>query len=119
MNEIVKNVADRKIINITGKRQITIPLKFYEKLQLGKEVECVLTDDSLVIRPLTGQDDNFSVEILKDLISQGYSGTELVEKFAEMRKQIRKAVGTLIAEADEIAAGKIESETTADIFGEV
>jgi len=25
---------DRKIISITGKRQITIPLKFYEKLGL-------------------------------------------------------------------------------------
>jgi hypothetical protein len=76
-------------------------------------------NDSLVIRPLTAHDDNFSVEILKDLISQGYSGTELVEKFAEMHRQIRKAVGTLIAEANDIAAGKIESETTADIFSEV
>ena len=32
-------IMDRKIISITGKRQLTIPLKFYEKLGLGKEVE--------------------------------------------------------------------------------
>lgn len=33
---------DRKVIRISNKRQITIPLKYYETLDLGQEVECVL-----------------------------------------------------------------------------
>ena len=109
---------DRKIINVTGKRQITIPLRFYEKLKFGKEIECFATDNAIVLRPLSTNDDNFTMEILKDLISKGYSGDKLLEKFAEQQANIRKAVGVLINEADEIAAGNRKSATTKDIFGE-
>jgi len=110
--------AERKIINVTGKRQITIPLRFYEKLRFGKEIECYLTDDALVLRPLSSSDDNFTMEILKDLVSQGYNGDELLVKFAEQHSNIRKAISVLIDEADEIAAGKRTGATTKDIFGE-
>ena len=112
------SVMERKIINITGKRQITIPLRFYERLRFGKEVECVLTDDALIIRPLSTSDDGFTMEILKDLVSQGYSGEELLTKFAEQRSNIRKAIEVLMNEADEIAEGKRKGATTEDIFGE-
>ncbi|MCL1941808.1 MAG: AbrB/MazE/SpoVT family DNA-binding domain-containing protein [Synergistaceae bacterium] len=112
------SVMERKIINVTGKRQVTIPLKFYEKLSFGKEVECVLTDGAIVLRPLSNSDDGFTMEILKDLVSQGYSGDELLAKFAEQRAGIKKAIGLLIGEADEIAAGKRKSAATKDIFGE-
>jgi bifunctional DNA-binding transcriptional regulator/antitoxin component of YhaV-PrlF toxin-antitoxin module len=111
-------VIDRKIINVTGKRQVTIPLKFYEKLQFGKEVECVLVNGAIVIRRLSTSDDNFTTEILKDLISQGYNGNDLLEKFTEQRQKIRTAIGNLVNEADEIAEGKRSSATTEDIFGE-
>jgi len=111
-------VMERKIINVTGKRQVTIPLKFYEKLRFGKEVECFLTDDVIVLRPFSNSDDGFTMEILKDLVSQGYGGDELLTKFAEQRDNIKKAIGALIEEADEIADGKRKSATTKDIFGE-
>ena len=109
---------ERKIINVTGKRQITIPLKFFEKLRFGKEVECYLADGAVVLRPLSASDDSFTMETLKDLVSQGYSGDELLAKFEEQRANIKKAIETLIDEADEIAAGKRESAATKDIFGE-
>lgn len=118
MRVLENSVIERKIINVTGKRQVTIPMKFYEKLGFGKEVECFLTEDSIVLRPLTNSDDSFTMEILKDLVSQGLSGDELLTKFAEQRGNIKKAVGMLIDEADEIASGKRESVTTKDIFGE-
>jgi len=110
--------VERKIINVTGKRQVTIPLKFYERLSFRKEVECLLTEDSIIIRPLSNSDDGFTMEILKDLVSQGLSGDELLTKFAEQRNNIKKAIGFLIDEADEIADGKRESAATKDIFGE-
>lgn len=109
---------ERKIINVTGKRQVTIPLKFYERLRFGKEVECFLTDDAVVLRPLSISDDGFTMEILKDLVSQGYSGDELLTKFAEQRNGIKKAISMLIDEADEIAAGKCKGAASEDIFGE-
>ena len=92
--------------------------RFYEKLRFGKEIECYLTDDAIILRPLSNSDDGFTMEILKDLISKGYSGDELLEKFAQQRESIRNAIGLLVAEADEIAYGKRESATTKDIFGE-
>jgi bifunctional DNA-binding transcriptional regulator/antitoxin component of YhaV-PrlF toxin-antitoxin module len=118
MNGIDSVTMERKIINVTGKRQVTIPLKFYRKLRFGKEVECFLTDDAVVLRPLSSSDDSFTMEILKDLVSQGYSGDELLKKFVEQRSNIKKAVGVLIEEADEIAAGQRASATTKDLFGE-
>ena len=112
------SIMERKIINVTGKRQITIPLKFYEKLRFGKNVECFLADDAVILRPLSISDDGFATEILKDLVSQGYSGNELLSKFAEHRDKIKNAINILIDEADEIAEGKRSSVTTKDIFGE-
>ena len=49
MSALENSMMDRKIINVTGKRQVTIPLQFYERLRFGKEVECVLTDDAIVV----------------------------------------------------------------------
>jgi len=109
--------TERKIINVTGKRQVTIPIKFYERLGFGKEVECFLTEDSIVLRPLTNSDDGFTMEILKDLVSQGLSGDELLAQFAQQRSNIKKAINFLVDEADEIASSKRESATTKDIFG--
>ena len=116
MHDMGSAAVERKIINVTGKRQVTIPLKFYEQLSFGKEVECLLTSDSIVIRPLSNSDDGFTMEILRDLVSQGLNGDELLAKFAEQRNKIKKAVGLLIDEADEIAGGRRERPTTKDIF---
>jgi bifunctional DNA-binding transcriptional regulator/antitoxin component of YhaV-PrlF toxin-antitoxin module len=116
-DELIAGAMDRKIIRITGKRQITIPLKFYEKLGLGKEVECFIEKNALVVRPLSQDGGEFSIEILKDLVSQGYSGDELVAKFAEERQNMKAAIGALLREGKEIAAGKKKSESMQDIFG--
>ena len=52
----------------------------------------------------------FAENILEDLIAQGYSGKELLEKFKEQSKKIRPAVVQLMAEVDEIAkSGKATS----------
>ena len=116
MNNTEDISLERKIINVTGKRQVTIPLKFYEKLRFGKEIECFLTNDAVVLRPLATLDDGFTMEILKDLVSHGYSGEELLAKFAEQSVNIRKAISVLNEEADEIAEGKRKSATTKEIF---
>jgi hypothetical protein len=110
-------IADRKIISITGKRQITIPLNFYKKLRLGKEAECFIEKNALVIRPLSQDDGAFSIEILKDLVSQGYSGNELVEKFVQERQNMKIAIDALLTEGNDIATGKKKGASMKDIFG--
>ena len=74
--------------------------------------------DNVMMEQEIISDDNFIMEILSDLISQGYSGDELLNKFAEQRANIKKAIEILTDEAREIAEGKRKGATTKDIFGE-
>lgn len=94
---------ERKIISVSSKRQVTIPQKFFELLGFQNEAECVLKDDGIFIRPVRLGGSEFAEEILADLIDQGYSGEQLLEKFKEQSRKVRPAVMRLIAETDEIA----------------
>jgi len=108
----------RKIISISGKRQITIPQKFFEILGFMDEAECILSDGEIIIKPVReNMSDDFAEEILADLIYQGFSGQELLMKFKETSKKIPYAVEKLVNEADEIVKDKSESSTMEDIFG--
>ena len=109
---------DRKIISVSQKRQITIPLKFFKQLGLETEVECFVKDDTIVIRPFHNTHDDFSVEILKDLVAKGVSGDELVRQFEVETKNIRTAIGNMTAEAERIATGESPAATFDDVFGE-
>ncbi len=109
---------ERKIISVSGKRQVTIPQKYFEALGFGNEAECILQNNAIVIRPIkesTGSE--FSEQILTDLIAQGLSGQELLEKFKEINKKIAPAMNKLISEADSIANGDKKGATMTDIFG--
>jgi len=111
--------SDKKYIRISSKRQITIPKKFYYELGFDDQAECILNDGTLTIKPVkqnVGYD--FSEEILKDLISQGYSGEKLLKKFKEYSLGIKEALYKLSEEADMIAEGKAEYYTLRDAFPE-
>jgi hypothetical protein len=92
---------DRKIISVSTRRQLTIPQKYFDALGFDNEAECILHEDGLLIRPIriTGGGE-FSEQILADLISQGYQGTDLLEKFKEYNKEIRPAVLKLLDETE-------------------
>lgn len=115
-NAIDRDTVDRKIISVSKKRQITIPLTYFNHLGLDHEVECTLKDGALVIRPLKREPSEFSVEILKDLVSQGYTGDDLIKAFETQSKHIKKAVTKILVEANAIASGEQESESFEDIF---
>jgi len=111
-----RNSLERKIISVSGKRQITIPQKYFEALGFSNEAECILQNNAIVIRPIrenTGSE--FSEQILADLISYGFSGQELLLKFKEESKKIAPAMDKLIDEADRIAKGDPNSATMTDI----
>lgn len=113
-----EKIEERKIIRVSDKRQVTIPLKYYELLGFGREAECTLRENEIVIRPLQESGEEFSEEILAELISRGYSGEELLSKFRELRSKIRPAIVSMIKEADEIAEGNRKSLSLAEVFSE-
>lgn len=117
INILEPDITDRKIISVSRKRQITIPLQFYNQLGLGSEVECLLEDGKIIIQPLHRGSSEFSVEILRDLVSQGYSGDELVKQFESQNNNIKGAVTNILEEADAIAAGEKPAASFDEIFG--
>ena len=113
-----RNSMERKIISVSGKRQITIPQKYFEMLGFSNEAECILQNNSIVIRPIRENNGSeFSEQILADLIAHGFSGQQLLEKFKEVSKKIAPAMDKLIGEADRIAKGDPKSAAMTDIFG--
>ncbi|HHW38375.1 MAG TPA: hypothetical protein GXX18_14245 [Bacillales bacterium] len=103
-----------KRVAVSSKRQISIPKEFYEQLNIGAEVTLELYGNYLVLKPLRENFDDFSDEILEDLIAEGYSDAELLIEFKNRKAQIGNATNSLIAET--INHGR---KTTIDeLFGE-
>lgn len=96
------HLIESKRISVSSKRQITIPQSFYEKLNIGDEVECVMTSSEIIIRPIR-QDTEFAENILKDLIAKGLQGEQLLEEFKKTRTNIRPAIKKMIDEAELVA----------------
>jgi len=111
-----------KRVKVSSKRQITIPSSFYKKLELGTEVECFIREskNELVIRPVQSEMD-FSENILKELIDEGYSGKQLLKEFKKKKETVKPAVNKMIDEA-EAQAEKLENtgnEEIEEIFGDL
>jgi len=96
----------KKRISVSQKRQITIPIEFYNSVGIDKEVECYVQNNAIVIRPVRESGGEFDEQILADLIAQGLLGQELLDKFKETRRQIRPAVERLLDEARLAAQGQ-------------
>ncbi len=106
----------KKRISVSQKRQITIPIEFFNSVGIDNEVECYVQNNAIVIRPVRESGGEFDEQILSDLITQGLSGKELLEKFKETRRQVRPAVERLLKEAHLASQGKVASSRYKDIF---
>lgn len=112
-----KPVEEIKKIKVSNKRQITIPVEFFEQLGIGKAVECFINGmGEMVIRP--ERSDYFAEEILQDLINQGYEKQQLLKKFREMNSKIRPAVKAMITEAETAVKNYDGIDHTDEVFGE-
>ena len=112
------NIANRKTIRISEKRQLTIPQKFFEALGFSSEAECILRGNELVIRPVKEQSGGeFAEQILADLIKQGFTGEKLLKEFKKTQKKVRPAVEAMLAQAEQAAHGESEGFSYDDVFG--
>jgi len=112
-----ENPMIKKRISVSQKRQITIPIEFYNSVGIDKEVECYIQNNAIVIRPVRESGGEFDEQILADLITQGLSGQELLDKFKETRRQVRPAVERLLDEARLAAQGQASNDSYEDVFG--
>ena len=109
---------ESKKVSISSKRQITIPQKFFTLLGFNTEAECIMRGNELDLRPVKeNTSGEFAEQILADLIRQGYSGEELLEKFKQTQRKIRPAVEAMLAEADRVAESKSGGYSLEDVFG--
>lgn len=111
---------EKRRINISSKRQITIPAKYFEALGFDKEIDCIYSGEMLILAPVRNEDSAFAEEILEDLIGQGYSGEKLLSEFTKMNRKIRPAVEKIIEEADRVAEEAFANykDKTDEIFGD-
>jgi bifunctional DNA-binding transcriptional regulator/antitoxin component of YhaV-PrlF toxin-antitoxin module len=112
-----ENPMIKKRISVSQKRQITIPIEFYNSVGIDKEVECYIQNNAIVIRPVRESGGEFDEQILADLITQGLSGQELLDKFKETRRQVRPAVERLLDEARLAAQRQASNDSYEDVFG--
>lgn len=107
-----------KRISVSLKRQITIPIEYYNKLNIGDEVECLMVDDSIVIKPIKDNSlDEYSEYILKDIIEEGYKNEDILREFKKRRSKLQYATKELKKEMDEVAEESEKYATMEDIFG--
>lgn len=113
-----KNMKPKRI-SVSNKRQITIPLEYYKALKIENEVECILKDNSIIIRPVidTSQD-NFADFILEDLIKEGYEGKKLLEEFKKRKNKIKVAIKEVENEANKVAEDDAPYSSIEDVFKE-
>jgi bifunctional DNA-binding transcriptional regulator/antitoxin component of YhaV-PrlF toxin-antitoxin module len=103
-----------KRISVSKKRQISIPKEFHDLLNIGEEITLELHGNHLVLKPIHESFEDFSEDILSDLIAEGYNGPELIMEFRNRKGQIGNAVESLISET--ISKGK--KTTIDDLFGD-
>ena len=105
------NEKNKRMLNVTSKRQITIPKKFFEKLGFADSAECVLEEDKLTISPIRPVSRNKSVDqVLEELLNAGLTGDDLLSAF-------RISLGIELPDTEEekkAAEGKKDADKKAD-----
>lgn len=118
-------MTDNRIATITQKRQITIPKDFFEELDLkpGK-IKCYIEDNKIILEPLNLDDNfwDFSDNILKELVEEGYKGGKLLSEFKKRKTMVREAMVEMVTEAKndiDNDRGKDSEKVFEEIFSEL
>ncbi len=116
-------IKESRIGRITSKRQLTIPKDFYEKLNLGKDVEIILEKDGLKIKKLRKIEesfDDYSDLVLQSVLEDGFTDKEeILSEFRARMNLMPLAVQKLLSEAREYAKNdpRTSEEIDKELFG--
>lgn len=103
----------KKKVAVSSKRQIAIPKEFYDAIGIEKEIIMELQDGVIRITPVKTNSDDFSEEILADIIAEGFSGNDILKEFQRRKNMIRPAISQMVK-------GALSSEPVSidDLFGD-
>lgn len=108
---------------VSPKRQVTIPQKLFEQAGIKEEVEFGIKGNHIIIRPVREHvgNDYFADLILADLIQDGFTGEQLLNKFREKQNEFHTAIKNLLAESVETARNfrRAGNDETEELFGDV
>lgn len=113
-----------KRINVSPKRQITIPKEIFDQLEISNNrVQIYLDGRRMIVEPVATEEDlfDFTEQIRIKLEKDGYKGKKLADKLAEQQRVVDRAFGEMIMEAEkEYESGNTVSheEIFADIDGD-
>lgn len=62
--------------------------------------------------------ERLTVQILRDLVTKGLQGDELISAFESEEERIERAIDLMTQEADAVAKGEKKAYNYEDIFGE-
>ena len=114
-----KDIMKSKRVKIKSKNQVTIPHQFCKSLNLEDEVDFIMGDGELILRPVKHDSGYFSKQILNELVDKGLSGEELKREFARLSDAVRPAIKEMIADSIKQARESMENyiDETDEIFG--
>ncbi|QUE87942.1 AbrB/MazE/SpoVT family DNA-binding domain-containing protein [Exiguobacterium alkaliphilum] len=103
-----------KKVAVSSKRQIAIPKEFFDAIGIEKEIIMELNDGVIHIKPVRTHTDDFSEEILADVLEEGFTGNNILKEFQRRKNMIRPAISQMVKEA--LASTKPTSLD--DLFGD-
>jgi len=110
-----------KRVNVSPKRQITIPKEFYDLMDIrNNRVQLCLEGKRMIVEPVDVKEDlfDFTEQIKMRLEKEGYSGKKLAQKLTEQKQLVDSAFGHIIKEAqEEYVNGKTVSHD--ELFSEI
>ncbi len=115
---------ESRIGKITSKRQLTIPKDFYDKLNLGNDVEIILEHDGLKIKKLRKLEktfDDYSDLVLRSILEEGFEDKEEILKEFRLRMNLMPvAVQRLLSDVREQVKkdARTSEELDRELFGE-
>lgn len=110
-NALGLNFMEKKRLPISSKGQITIPKKFIRELNIEKEVDCIVDNGVIIIKPAIDETSSeFGEYILRDLIGQGFQGEDLIAAFKEQNNNVRFAARSMLKEAHNLALNSTGSK---------
>lgn len=101
---IVKGRHDmnkKRCVRISSQRQLTIPKEFYTAMNLADKAIIEFTGKEIIIKSAEQEIVDFSTDILKDLVTKGMAGEELIDEFTRIKASIPPALEAMKKEAQQ------------------
>ena len=77
-------LAEPQRVKISSKRQVTIPARWYREMGFDEYALATWTEDGLLLQPISVDDEDVTVDILRQLIAEGYKGDELIDEYCKV-----------------------------------